>query len=98
MGTSDLTLLLDHLQYWPDVRQFSWKRSPGVRAPVNAPAGHRTASGHLVIRFRGRAYPVERLIEALTAQGHCRPTDLPRAPSNSLAAKCAGTSSPNSIS
>lgn len=70
MSTTDLTLLLEHLQYWPEVRQFTWKKSPGRRVKANGPAGHRTASGNFVIYFQGKRYRMQELINyhlALTA-------------------------------
>jgi hypothetical protein len=72
MSTNDLSLLLDHLQYWPEAHQFTWKKSPGRRIKVNGPAGHRTVSGKLVIHFQGKRYNVQDLIDNLTPS-HCKP-------------------------
>ena len=71
MSTNDLTLLFEHLQYWPQVRQFTWKKSSGPRAKVNGPAGHLTPSGTLVIHFQGKRYKVQDLIDNLSTP-HCQ--------------------------
>ena len=62
MSTSNLTTLLDHLEYWPTVQQFTWRRSPNPRIRPNSPAGHRTPQGVLVINFRGKQYKVADLV------------------------------------
>ena len=77
MSTFDLTALLDHLEYWPNSQQFTWRRSPCKRIRVNSPAGHRTPHGVLVIGFRGKQYKVADLIaglndRCLTARPCCR--------------------------
>jgi hypothetical protein len=64
MSNSDLSLLLDHLRYWPEVRQFTWIKATNTRSLPNRPAGYRNTSGNLIIQFRGRAFYVEQVIAA----------------------------------
>lgn len=85
MSDPDLNLLLDHLRYWPEVRQFTWAKSPSSRGQsfVNRPAGCRDPYGHLRISFRGRVWRVEQVIAAweerqLTASSP-RPSSHPAA-------------------
>jgi hypothetical protein len=63
MSDPDLIALVDHLEYWPGVGQFTWRKSPGRRVQPNSPAGHRTVGGVLVITFRGKKYKVDDLLQ-----------------------------------
>jgi hypothetical protein len=77
MSDSDLTALLDHLEYWPMVQQFTWRRSPHPRIRPNSPAGHRTPQGVLVIGFRGKKYRVRDLVVNLPSlQPHPQPLSV----------------------
>jgi len=79
MSDPDLTLLLDHLRYWPEVRQFTWAKSPSSRgrSMVNRPAGCRDPYGHLRIGFRGRVWRVEQVIAAWEERQLTAPCPLP---------------------